>query len=86
MLLTTVTPLAPDLAGDPDRDDFRHAVNEWIRTSGHEFVDFDKAIRSEANPSLLKNTYAAPDHTHPNANGSKRLAQVMAGTLARLQL
>ncbi|MFE2381844.1 GDSL-type esterase/lipase family protein [Streptomyces misionensis] len=85
-LLTTVTPLAPDLAGDPGREGFRLAVNEWIRTSGHEFVDFDVAIRSVAHPSLLEDRYAAPDHTHPNVNGSKRLAQVMAEALARLQL
>ncbi|MGW3139859.1 GDSL-type esterase/lipase family protein [Streptomyces sp. NPDC001139] len=81
VLLTTVTPLAPDLAGDPCREAFRRAVNEWIRTSGHQFVDFDAAIRSEDDPSLLEDTYAAPDHTHPNVNGSKHLAQVMAETL-----
>ncbi|MHC3473536.1 GDSL-type esterase/lipase family protein [Streptomyces sp. 7R007] len=86
VLLTTVTPLAPDLAGDTGREDFRLAVNEWIRTSGHAFVDFDAAIRSKVNPSLLEDTYAAPDHTHPNANGSKRLAQVMAEALTRLQI
>ncbi|MFJ6085288.1 GDSL-type esterase/lipase family protein [Streptomyces sp. NPDC092369] len=86
VLLTTVTPLAPDLAGDPGREDFRLAVNEWIRTSGHQFVDFDAAIRSEADPSLLEDKYAAPDHTHPNVNGSKRLARVMAEALARLRL
>ncbi|GAA1728511.1 GDSL-type esterase/lipase family protein [Streptomyces yatensis] len=85
-LLTTVTPLAPDVAGDPGREDLRRAVNEWIRTSGHAFVDFDAAIRSEADPSLIEDKYAAPDHTHPNVNGSKRLAQAMAETLARLQL
>ena len=86
VLLTTVTPLAPDLTGDPGREDLRLAVNEWIRTSGHEFVDFDAAIRSAADPSLLEDKYAAPDHTHPNVNGSKRLAQAMAEALARLQL
>ncbi|MCI3278567.1 GDSL-type esterase/lipase family protein [Streptomyces cylindrosporus] len=85
VLLTTVTPLAPDIAGDPGREGLRVAVNEWIRTSGYEFVDFDAAIRSEADPSLLEDAYAAPDHTHPNINGSKRLARAMAETLARLQ-
>lgn len=86
VLLATVTPLAPELAGDPGREDFRLAVNEWIRTSGHEFVDFDAAIRSEADPSPPEDGYTAPDHTHPNVKGSKRLAQVMAEALARLQL
>ncbi|MEU2334257.1 GDSL-type esterase/lipase family protein [Streptomyces sp. NPDC013172] len=86
VLLTTVTPLGPDLAADPAREDLRLAVNEWIRTSGHELVDFDAAIRSEVDPSRLEGEYAAPDHTHPNVNGSKRLAQVMAEALARLRL
>ena len=86
VLLTTVTPLPPDLAGDPGREGFRRAVNEWIRTSGHEFVDFDAAVRSAAAPSLLEDEYAAPDRTHPNVNGSKRLAQAMAEALARLRL
>ncbi|MEU4657834.1 GDSL-type esterase/lipase family protein [Streptomyces sp. NPDC023723] len=86
VLLATVTPLAPELAGDPGREGMRLALNEWIRTSGHEFVDFDAAIRSEADLSLLDREYAAPDHTHPNVNGSKRLAQVMAEALTRLRL
>ncbi|MFG2781349.1 GDSL-type esterase/lipase family protein [Streptomyces prunicolor] len=86
VVLATVTPLGPEVAGEPGREDFRLAVNEWIRTSGHEFVDFDAATRSQADPSRLEDEYAAPDHTHPNVRGSKRLAQVMAEALARLQL
>ncbi|MCI3270766.1 GDSL-type esterase/lipase family protein [Streptomyces cylindrosporus] len=86
VVLATVTPLDPQVAGEPGREDFRLAVNDWIRTSGHEFVDFDTALRSQADPSRLQDGYAAPDHTHPNVNGSKRLAQVMAEALARLPL
>ncbi len=86
MILTTVTPLAPELASEPGREDVRIALNEWIRTSGHEFADFDAAIRSRTDPSRLEAEYAAPDHTHPSINGSKRLAQAMVEVLARLQL
>jgi lysophospholipase L1-like esterase len=86
VILATVTPLDPELAADPSREGFRLAVNDWIRTAGHEFVDFDAAIRSETEPSRLEDKYAAPDHTHPNVNGEKRLAQVMVEALARLQL
>ena len=86
VILATVTPLDPELAVDPSREGFRLAVNDWIRTAGHEFVDFDAAIRSETEPSRLEVKYAAPDHTHPNVNGEKRLAQVMAEALAPLQL
>lgn len=86
VILATVTPLDPRLALDPNREGFRLAVNDWIRTAGYEFVDFDAAIRSETEPSRLENTYAAPDHTHPNVNGQKRLAQTMVANLARMQL
>lgn len=86
VVLATVTPLSAELASEPGREDFRVALNEWIRTSGHEIADFDAAIRSQADPSRIADEYAAPDHTHPSINGSKRLAQVMVEVLARLQL
>jgi lysophospholipase L1-like esterase len=85
VILATVTPLGPEFAVDPSREDTRLAVNHWIRTAGHEFVDFDAAIRSETDPSRLEDKYAAPDHAHPSVNGEKRLAQAMAGALARLR-
>jgi lysophospholipase L1-like esterase len=84
MILATITPLAPELLADPDREGVRAALNGWIRTSGHEFVDFDVAIRSKTDPSRLEDKYAAPDHTHPNVNGEKRLAQWMVEVLVRL--
>ncbi|MGW3960504.1 GDSL-type esterase/lipase family protein [Amycolatopsis sp. NPDC005003] len=86
VVLATVTPLGPEVAGEPGREDFRLAVNEWIRTCGHDFVDFDAAIRSPADPSRLADEYAATDRTHPNVNGSKRLARAMAEALTRLRL
>jgi len=86
VILATVTPLDPELAADPSREGTRLAVNDWIRTAGHALVDFDAAIHSETDPSRLDDKYAAPDHTHPNVNGEKRLAQAMVEALARLQL
>ncbi len=86
VMLATITPLAPELLADRDREATRLALNDWIRTSGHEFVDFDAAIRSETAPSRLETKYAAPDDTHPNVNGEKRLAQAMVEALARLRL
>jgi len=85
VILATVTPLDPELAVDPSREGIRLAVNDWIRTAGHEFVDFDAAIRSETDPSRLEDQYAAPDRTHPNVNGVKRLARAMVEALARSQ-
>jgi lysophospholipase L1-like esterase len=83
VILATITPLAPELLADPDRERIRLALNSWIRTSGYEFVDFDGAIRSETDPSRLEDKYAAPDDTHPNVNGEKRLAQLMVEAIAR---
>jgi lysophospholipase L1-like esterase len=84
VILATVTPLGPELAADPRPESFRRALNDWIRTSSHEFVDFDAAIRSETNPSHLEDKYAAPDRTHPNVNGEKRLAHAMVDLIKRL--
>lgn len=85
VLLATITPLAPELRIDPHREELRQGLNEWIRTSsGHACVDFDAAIRSHDDPTRLQPEYAAPDDTHPNVNGSKRLAQTMIEALAGL--
>lgn len=86
VIVATITPLAPELLVDPDREGIRLELNEWIRTLGHEFVDFDAAIRSETDASRLEAKYAAPDNTHPNVNGEKRLALAMIEVLSRLKL
>lgn len=86
VILATITPFAPELLADRDREAIRLTLNDRIRTSGHELVDFDAAIRSEIDPSRLEAKYAAPDDTHPNVNGEKRLAQAMVEALARLRL
>jgi len=76
VLLATVTPLSPELLADPDRERIRLELNEWIRSSGR-CVDFDAEIRSATDPSRLEPAYAAPDSTHPNVNGEKRLARAL---------
>jgi len=81
-ILATITPLAPELLTDLHREDMRLALNGWIRRSGNKFADFDAAIRSTDDPSRLDPKYAAPDHTHPNVNGARRLAQVMTELIA----
>jgi lysophospholipase L1-like esterase len=86
VILATIFPLLPELADDPSREGIRLAVNEWIRTSGLEFVDFDEAIRSESAPSRLEPAYDVGDHQHPNVAGETRLAQAMVEAVARLQI
>ncbi|MFI6274586.1 GDSL-type esterase/lipase family protein [Streptomyces sp. NPDC050988] len=86
VILATITAHGPELRADPEREDIRRELNDWIRTSGHPCVDFDAAIRSATDPSRLDAAYAAPDATHPNINGEKRLAQTVVDALASLHL
>lgn len=83
VIIATVTPLDPMLEADPRREGLRRSVNDWIRSAGHEFVDFDAAIRDGTVPTRLATEYAAPDRTHPNINGQKRLAGAMVEVLTR---
>ncbi len=86
VILATITPMPPHLADDPRREGIRLAVNEWIRTSGLEFIDFDEAIRSDSVPSRLEPAYDVGDHQHPNVAGETRLAHAMVEAVVRLQL
>jgi lysophospholipase L1-like esterase len=86
VILATITPMAPKQGDDPGREQIRVAVNDWIRASGLEFVDFDEVIRSDAAPARIAAEYDVGDHQHPNVTGENRLAQAMAEAIARLQL
>lgn len=86
VILATVTPLAPELLAERNREDMRRALNAWICTSGHEVVDVDAALRSATDPARLDVQYAAPDGAHPSVNGEKRLAQAMIEVINRLIL
>lgn len=56
----------------------RNELNDWIRTSGwfDAVVDFDKAIRDEANPKRVKAGLDS-DHIHPNDAGYQIMAQAI---------
>jgi lysophospholipase L1-like esterase len=57
-------------------DQTRQSVNEWIR-SGAAFdavVDFDRALRDQADPKKLASTYDSGDHLHPSDAGYKAMA------------
>jgi lysophospholipase L1-like esterase len=86
VILATITPMPPEQGDDSSREQIRLAVNEWIRTSGLEFVDFDEAIRSDSAPSRLAPAYDVGDHQHPNVAGETRLAHAMVEAVARLQV
>ena len=84
VILATITLMPPKQAADPDREQIRVAVNDWIRTSGLGVVDFDAVIRSDAAASRIAAKYDVGDGQHPNITGQNQLAQAMANAIARL--
>ncbi|KAK3695093.1 SGNH hydrolase-type esterase domain-containing protein [Podospora appendiculata] len=61
---------------DPAREGQRLRVNEWIRTSGvfDAVVDFDAAVRSAENATVLDARFDGGDHLHLNADGYRAMA------------
>ena len=57
----------------------REAVNTWIRTSGafDGVVDFDAAMRDQADPLRLNPAYDSGDHLHPNDIGYQAMADAI---------
>jgi lysophospholipase L1-like esterase len=83
----TLTPFEGTFAGyyTPAKDEVRLATNEWIRGSG-EFdavIDFEAAIRDEANPRVMRAEYDSGDKLHPGDAGYKRMADAIDAALFR---
>lgn len=60
----------------PNRDRTRQKVNNWIRTSGlfDAVIDFDRVIRDNDDPGVLKKEFDSGDRLHPNTEAFKALA------------
>jgi lysophospholipase L1-like esterase len=60
----------------PQGDVTRQAVNQWIRTSGafDGVIDFDRTMRSAADPLMLNPAFDSGDHLHPNDAGYQAMA------------
>ncbi len=56
---------------DDGKTRIKNEVNDWIRQRGHfdEVIDFDKIVRSTANPNLLRPDYNCGDGIHPSPAG-----------------
>jgi lysophospholipase L1-like esterase len=69
----TLTPYKGAGYASPRGEEVRQALNEWIRTPGNfdGFIDFDKATRDSANPTLFSPTADSGDHLHPADAGYK---------------
>ncbi len=81
----TLTPFEGTFAGyyTPAKDEVRIEINEWIRNSG-EFdgvIDFEAAIRDEANPRIMKAEYDSGDKLHPGDAGYKAMADSIDAAL-----
>ena len=81
----TLTPFEGTFAGyyTPAKDQVRGEVNDWIRGSG-EFdavIDFEAAIRDEANPRVMRAEYDSGDKLHPGDVGYKRMADSIDAAL-----
>ncbi len=57
----------------------RQAVNDWIRTGQDTdgWVDFDRAVRDEANPAYMRPEYHVGDGLHPNEEGGAAMASAV---------
>jgi lysophospholipase L1-like esterase len=83
----TLTPFEGAFAGyyTPAKDTVRMQVNDWIRGSG-EFdavIDFEAAVRDEANPRVMRAEYDSGDKLHPGDAGYKRMAEAIDAALFR---
>lgn len=63
----------------PEKEKLRHAVNEWMRTSGayDAVIDFDKAVRDPDHPSRFLPIYDGGDHLHPSDAGQKAMVNTI---------
>lgn len=80
MILATLTPRYDVALGwDPEvHGPNRHRVNNWIRTNYALFdgiVDFDEALRWDADPDRMFPAYDSGDNSHPNMLGMQVLAE-----------
>lgn len=63
----------------PNSERYRETVNAWIRTQhlADGVIDFDVALRSPSNPTVLNPAYSGPDHLHPNLAGYQVMANAV---------
>jgi lysophospholipase L1-like esterase len=64
-------PVAGNTGWDDEKTKVRNEVNAWIREGGafDAIIDFDRVVRSAANPDLLTVTYNCGDGIHPSSLG-----------------
>jgi lysophospholipase L1-like esterase len=77
----TLTPIEGSFYFDDTgfREAARQRVNHWIRTSGNfdAVIDFDRAVRDPAAPTIIAPALDSGDHLHLNPSGYKALADAV---------
>lgn len=79
-ILATITPFMQAEGYDPAREAIRQQVNTWIRSDAPvaTVIDFDRALQSATDETVLASQYDSGDHLHPNEAGQDRLAREAA--------
>lgn len=68
--------IVPILATIPNTPNMENTYkNEWVRNSGHRYVDFAKAVGAEASGSAWYTGMLSSDYVHPSIEGAKVLAE-----------
>jgi lysophospholipase L1-like esterase len=77
----TLTPIEGSFYFDDTgfREAARQTVNHWIRTTGNfdAVIDFDRAARDPAHPTIIAPALDSGDHLHLNPAGYKALADAI---------
>jgi len=63
----------------PNKDELRQRINQWIRTS-HTFdgvLDLDNGLKDPKHPDRLNPIYDSGDHLHPNDRGNHHMAELV---------
>ncbi|WP_410565756.1 SGNH/GDSL hydrolase family protein [Acinetobacter sp. H1(2024)] len=63
----------------PNKDQLRQRINQWIRTS-HTFdgvLDLDNGLKDPKHPNRLNPIYDSGDHLHPNDRGNQHMAELV---------
>jgi lysophospholipase L1-like esterase len=75
----TLLPFQGSFYWDAAAEVKRQRVNAWIRTSGafDGVLDFDRAVRNPADPTVLAPQYDSGDHLHPSDAGYQAMGNAI---------
>ncbi|MFW5393146.1 SGNH/GDSL hydrolase family protein [Yersinia sp. 2544 StPb PI] len=83
---TTLAPFEGALPGtpldnyyQPDKDNLRQQVNDWIRHSGtfDAVIDFDAVLRDPKHPARMALRFDSGDRLHPGDEGNRAMAEAV---------